>query len=123
MKKLIVVFIGVVLFGMGTFAQTAEFKGSADSFQATVAEGLFEVKMPESTEVSEVERTSAYYTNYFTVEYDADTKIAVVQMVDNTPDNRRVINRFLLSNGVKDISFDGSNYSINQFYTQFMIQQ
>ena len=122
MKNLIFVF-AVVLFGFGAVAQTAEFKGSADSFQTVVANGLFEIVMPNNTELAEVNRTSAYYTNYFTVEYSDETKVVKLKMVDNTPDGRRVINRFLLSNGVKEVKFEGNTYNINEFYSQFLVQQ
>jgi hypothetical protein len=76
--------------------------------------------MPGSTDAEKVKNSAEYYEDYFSVDYNADTRVAKISMKDNTPDARRVINRLLLSNGVRIIEFSGEEYSINKFYEKFL---
>jgi len=121
MKNLILI-IAVFLVSIQVNAQKAEYKGTADTFSNVVESGVFEIIMPSVTEVSEIDRTSSYYTNYFTVNYNEASRVATITMVQNDAQSRRVINRFLLSNGVKEILFDGNTYNINAFFTEFLSQ-
>ena len=121
MKNIIVLAVFFII-GFQLNAQTAEYIGTADNFSEKVAEGVFQIIMPENTQSSEIERTSAYYTDYFTIEYDENERMVTVTMVQNDAQSRRVINRFLLSNGVKEISFDGNTFNINSFFNQHLSQ-
>lgn len=119
MKKLITILASVIL-SFGLFSQNAEVKGDEATFKKNVASGNIEIIFPESTEASDIEKSSEYYVDYFTVDYNAESRLAKIKMVDNTPQSRRVINRLLLSNNVRTIDFNGESYSINDFYSKYM---
>jgi hypothetical protein len=111
----------IVLFSFGfSFAQNAIVKGDEASLSTQVEKGVIEIVMPVSTDAEKVNSSAEYYVNYFSVDYNADTRVAKISMIENTPDARRVINRLLLSNGVRIIEFSGEEYSINKFYEEFL---
>lgn len=109
----------VLTFGLA-FAQTASISGDEATIAKQVEIGSFEIQMPESTSAEDLNKSAEYYVDYFTVKYDDKSKVASIKMVDNTPSSRRVINRLLLSNGVRTIAFNGEEYSINEFYDNYL---
>ncbi|MEX1192104.1 MAG: hypothetical protein WED10_02995 [Brumimicrobium sp.] len=119
MKKLIILF-AVTFLSFGLFAQKAHIEGSAENFKKNVESGDIKVEMPEKSDADEINRSSKYYVDYFTVDYNEETRIADIKMVDNTSESRRVINRFFLSNNVRIVELDGEEYSINEFYSSFL---
>lgn len=119
MKKVIALFVFVLMIGAG-FAQTASVEGDASTIAEQVKEGKFVIEMPASTNAEDLNKSAEYYVDYFTVDYNKETHNATINMVDNTPSSRRVINRLLLSNGVRTIAFNGEEYSINEFYDEFL---
>lgn len=121
MKNIITLFTFVLTIGFG-FAQTASISGDEAKIAEQVEKGEFKIEMPESTSAEDVRKSAEYYVDYFTVEFDEDSKVASINMVDNTPSSRRVINRLLLSNGVRTIAFNGEEYSINEFYDEYLSQ-
>ncbi len=109
----------VLTFGF-TFAQTASVSGNEATIAEQVEKGTFEIQMPNTTSNEDITKSAEYYVDYFTVEYNGETKVASIKMVDNTPSSRRVINRLLLSNGVRTIAFNGKEFSINEFYDKYL---
>lgn len=119
MKNIITLFVFVLTIGFG-FAQTASISGDQNTIAEQVEKGEFKIEMPESTSAEDVMKSAEYYVDYFTVEFNEESKVATINMVDNTPTSRRVINRLMLSSGVRTIAFNGEEYSINEFYDQFL---
>tara|TARA_R100000951_G_scaffold106413_1_gene101014 strand:- start:593 stop:955 length:363 start_codon:yes stop_codon:yes gene_type:complete len=119
MKKLITILASVIL-SFGLFAQNAEVKGDEASLKEDVASGNIEIIFPESTKAEDIEKSAEYYVDYFTVDYNAETRLAKITMVDNTSQSRRVIKRLLLSNNVRTIDFNGESYSINDFHSKYI---
>lgn len=119
MKKFIGLVI-VALFGLTTYAQTATVEGTPSTMKENIKEGVFKFEMPSDISTDEVKRTTKYYVDYFTVDFDETSKLATIKMIDNSPEGRRVVTRFLLSNKVSVIAFDGRNYKITEFYDSFM---
>jgi capsule polysaccharide export protein KpsE/RkpR len=119
MKNLITLFAFVLTLSF-SFAQTASISGDESTLKNQVEKGEFSIEMPESTEAEEINKSAEYYVDYFTVNYDDESKIAKISMVDNTPSSRRVINRLLLSNGVRTIKFNSEEFSINEFYDAYL---
>lgn len=122
MKNIITLFVFVFIFGL-SFAQIASVSGDEATIAKQVETGSFEIQMPESTSAEDINKSAEYYVDYFTVEYDADSKVAKINMVDNTASSRRVINRLLLSNGVRTIDFNGEEFSINEFYDKYLADE
>ncbi len=118
--KSLMTLIGLFVAVSTTFAQVAKVEGSAAAFEKQVAKGQMEIILPQSADAESVEKSASYYTDYFEVSFNEESKVATINMIDNTASNRRVISRFLLTNGVRNIELDGTNYSINEFYDQFL---
>lgn len=95
-------------------------KGTETSMIAAKKAGVFEFKLPAEATKDEVEKNKAYYTDYFSVDYKSEIQIALIKMVDNTPQARRVITRFLISNGVRTIKLGDTKYTVAEFYDNFL---
>lgn len=119
MKKLVALFV-VVTLAFSTFAQKASVQGTPSTMKENVKLGVFQFEMPAATSSDGIERTAKYYVDYFTIDFDAATNNVTVKMIDNSPEGRRVVTRFLLSNKVSVIVFNGSEYKITEFYDNFM---
>ena len=119
MKKLFTLII-TIAFATISFAQTANVEGNKDSLEKKLADNYVEFLMPKNTKTEEVEKSAQYYTEYFTVEFDEVSKKAKIKLIDMDPMARRVITRFLLSAGVRTINFDNQDYTIMEFYSNFL---
>lgn len=120
MKKIITVAILSLICNF-TFAQsspktTAVVKES--SFVANKVNGEFNFQMPEGTSPENIVKTANYYTAYFTVKYDLKSRIANIKMVEENSNG--VILRFLISNDIKTISYDGKEYEVENFVGNFV---
>ena len=123
MRTLFYTFLVVVGFGSTTFAQ----EKSTIAIGPTTAEinsgkqtGEFTFIMPQGTTAEDVAHTIKYYTNYFTVDYKESSREAKITMVNNDERSRAVITRFLVSNGVQEVSISGSTVSINELFEKYL---
>jgi hypothetical protein len=119
MKKLILALVATILSFAG-MAQAAKATGTPETMKTSVKEGVFTFNLPDNVTAEEIERTQKYYVDYFTVDFDASSKLLTVKMVDNSPESRRVVTRLLVSNGISEIEFNGNNYRVTEFYDLFM---
>ncbi len=118
MKNLMTL-VALLLFTVGSFAQTAVVKGNQAELKKSLSDGVVEFVMPEKTTDAEVKKAAQYYTEYFAVTFNQDTKVATIKLNDSEDQlARKIIQRFLLSTGVRTIKFDGNDYSIAQFYNE-----
>lgn len=119
MKKIVSIAIFSILTTLG-FSQEAGYlqaKTESESvLQKSKSSGLYEFQFPTSLDKATVEKNAAFYTDYFSVQFDDKTKIAKLKMNENNEINRRVILRFLLSNNIKEINLDGKIESVEVFY-------
>lgn len=118
MKRIVLLFV-MFLGTYGLNAQTASIEGDAETMAKQVEQGVFEILMPSSVTADEARKNADYYTDYFTVDFNAETKIAKITMVDNSQMGRRVITRFLLSNEVRELIFNGQNYTLSDFFMKY----
>ena len=89
-----------------------------DTFIANKTKGVYNFQMPEGTSADKVKETANYYINYFTVNYDSKTRIANITMVQEKMAG--VIFRFLLSNEIETILYDGKEYKAEKFVGDFV---
>lgn len=82
--------------------------------------GKYEFELPASATAEEVKKTATYYTQYFTVRFDDKTKKATLTLTANESMNRQVMERFLISNKVREISMDGETYKVQEFFNKFV---
>lgn len=102
------------------YSQAANVDGNKETLKAAVQIGVFEITMPDSVSEKDVEKSKSYYTDYFTVSYNSENRLATIEMIENTAKSRRVITRLLLSIGVKEVNIDNKDYTLNDFYTIFL---
>jgi hypothetical protein len=119
MKKLIILFAILIFAGVG-FAQTATVSGTAVTLKKNLSEDFVEFKLPSEVTNDVVEKSAQYYTDYFTVDFNDKTKIARVNLLNQDEQAKRVISRFLLSIGVRTVSFEAKDYTIMEFYSNFL---
>lgn len=119
MKNLFTI-LTVLIFAIGSYAQTAKVEGDLDSFKKSLSEKVVEFTMPEKTTAEEVSKSAQYYTDYFTVDYKEGAQLVTIRLVDQDEMARRVITRFLLSTGVRTVEFAGKDYTIMEFYNDFL---
>ncbi|HLW38964.1 MAG TPA: hypothetical protein VKX31_01140 [Brumimicrobium sp.] len=119
MKKIITIFT-VLIFTAISFSQTAKVEGDKAAFEQKLSNNIVEFVMPGTTSSEEVSKSAQYYTEYFTVDYNEETKVAKIVLINEDPMARRVITRFLLSTGVRSIDFIGEEHTIMGFYSSFL---
>lgn len=91
---------------------------NAEKFAANKAKGLYEFQLPAGTTAESVKKTSSYYTQYFTVNYDAKTRNAKLSLLQTDEKAKHVIVRFLVSNNVKEITMGGKDYTTEEFFKE-----
>ncbi len=120
MKKIVTIAILSLICNL-TFAQstpeTTAFVKESD-FVANKIKGEFNFQMPEGTSIEKINQTANYYTSYFTVKYDSKTRIAKIQTIADKANG--IILRFLISNEIKTISYDGKVYEVEKFAGNFI---
>lgn len=120
MKNLMTLFT-LLFFTVASYAQTATVKGNQDELAKTLSEGYVEFVMPEKTTNDDIKESAQYYTDYFTVDFNEETHIAKVNLNDNKDQlGIKIIQRFLLSSGVRTVNFNDKDYSIAQFYNDVL---
>ncbi|HLV42680.1 MAG TPA: hypothetical protein VKY37_10395 [Brumimicrobium sp.] len=119
MKKLITL-IAIMIFSLSAFAQIAKVEGSEEVLKENLADNRVVFIMPSEMTSETIEKSAQYYTDYFTVDYDEKSQKAKILLISGDESDRRVIVRFLLSSGVRTISFAGSDYTIMEFYSSFL---
>lgn len=96
---------------------------SAAKFEAGKSSGTYEFQLPASATAESVKKNSSYYTQYFTVNFDDKTKNAKVKMVQTDEKAKHVIVRFLVANGVTEVTMDGKDYHVEDFYQQHIAKK
>lgn len=119
MRKFCIFLAFIAFFSFG-YAQKASVSGTLETIKENVSKGTLSFTMPQSTSSDEINRTSQYYVDYFTVDFNESTKNAKISMIDNSPEGRRVVTRFLLSNKISVIVFNENEYKITEFYDNFL---
>ena len=89
-----------------------------ETFIANKAKGVYNFQMPEGTSVDKVTKTAGYYVDYFTVKYDSKTRMAQITMIQENMQG--VILRFLLSNDIETIAYNGEEYEVEKFVGNFI---
>ncbi len=93
---------------------------NAEKFTASKDKGLYVFQMPSSVTADQVKKAASYYTQYFTVEFDAKAHDAKITMLKNDDVSKHVIVRFLVTNGIKEINMTGKNYDVETFFQDYI---
>jgi hypothetical protein len=116
MRFLIVCFVLISGF---SFSQDKIFEAkvanSAD-FMTNKSKGEFYFTLPSTTKKETVDKNAAFYTKFFSVQYDEQSHLVTIKMVQNDENSRHIISRFLISNKISQINMDGTLYKVDEFY-------
>lgn len=116
MKNLITLF-ALFFFTIGSYAQTATVKANQDDFKKALSTGYVEFVFPEEITSEDVNKSAQYYTEYFTVTFNQESHVAKIKLnKSDDPLARKIIQRFLLSSGIRTVHFNEKDYSISEFY-------
>jgi hypothetical protein len=121
MKKLtlLVLALGLnlLVFGQKTLSASAtnlaELKGG-------VATGHIRLTLPAEVTEENVIMYAKYYTNMFTVDFNAKTHVATFHMLTNDANSRRVILRFLGANQIANVQVEERTYDLGAFFDNFL---
>ena len=123
MKKLFFTLVALVGFSAIGFSQeqaiVANSLGKTELVNSK-ASGEYNFIMPANVTDETVAKSSTYYTEYFTVAYDNTSKNVKITMLDDVPQSRIIIPRFLVSCGVEKIEVDGENLDIYTFSETYL---
>lgn len=123
MKKIFSTLIIVLGFSIVGFSQTQATIANSEGKSALVASktsGEYVFTLPASATEEQVSKSAGYYTDYFTVAYDDASKVANITMVQNNPQSRSIIARFLSAIGVREVAVDGTNLQIGEFFETYL---
>ncbi len=116
MRFLIVLFVLVSGF---SFSQDKIFEAkvakTAD-FADNKSKGEFYFTFPAATDKQVIAKNAAFYTEYFSVQFDERSKLVSIKMVQNDEKSRHIISRFLISNKITQVEMDGTLYKVDEFY-------
>jgi hypothetical protein len=122
MKKILTLVL-IAFIGGTVVAQDAPTKAkieSAEKFTASKEKGIFVFQMPSSITAEQVKKAASYYTQYFTVNFDAKSHDAKITMLKNDDVSKHVIVRFLVTNGVKQITMSATDYDVETFFQNYI---
>lgn len=123
MKKLFYTLLLLIGFASVAYSQDRASVTATQGNEALVASkasGKYSFVLPESVTEETVKRSTGYYTSYFTVDYDKTSRTARISLVNDEPESRIVIARFLSSCGTIHVDVDGSQLTINDFIVQYL---
>jgi hypothetical protein len=82
--------------------------------------GKYTFILPETVSAEQVAQTSKYYTHYFTVNYTADERKAILKMVNNDEQSRHVVIRFLIANNIQHVNVEGVLVPTQELFEKYM---
>ena len=121
MKKLsfLVLALGLNLIVFGQTSLSASAKNKAE-LQGGVASGHFALTLPAEVTEENVTMYAKYYTNMFTVDFDAKSHVATFHMLTNDANSRRVILRFLGANQIVNVQVEDRVYDLGTFFDTYL---
>jgi hypothetical protein len=121
MKKvmLLVLALGLnlLVFGQKTLSASAQ---NLAELKGGVAAGHIKLTLPTEVTEENVIMYAKFYTNMFTVDFDAKYHVATFHMVSNDANSRRVILRFLSANQIVNVQVAERNYDLGTFFDNFL---
>ena len=82
--------------------------------------GNYSFTLPKEVTAITVEQNAKSYVMYFRLDFNETTHEALIKMITNDEKSRHVICRFMISSGIEQISVDGKEMIIEDFFTTFL---
>lgn len=114
MKKILLVLV-VVLAGFAASAQKSA-AVSSKALETGKTTGKYLFVLPADITSKQVDDVKGYYKDYFTINFNEMKHEATVVLSKNEEMNRRVILRFLSSLGMRTVTVEGTDRTLDEFY-------
>jgi hypothetical protein len=107
--------------GTTTYAQDVKLAKAQSATELLQAKntGKYSFVFPTDITSSEIINAADYYKSFFTVQFTETTRTVKVTMTENTPENRRVILRFLASSRIQKVQVGDNQLLLHEFYDQY----
>ena len=122
MKKLmftLILFVGFTTIGFAQEANEIGITEGKEKLALSKESGAYSFTLSGKT-ADEIEASSTYYLNYFTVEFVESTQLVKIEMKENDARSRSVITRFLIASGVRHMNIEGKVISVNDFMMNYL---
>ena len=109
--------LNVLVFGQKTLSASAK---NLAELKGGVASGHIQLTLPNEVTEENVIMYAKFYTNMFTVDFDAKSHVATFHMVANDTNSRRVIMRFLSANQIVAVEVENKSYDLGAFFDNYL---
>ncbi|MBU2019618.1 MAG: hypothetical protein KJ941_08230 [Bacteroidetes bacterium] len=82
--------------------------------------GTFTFEMPKDITSVQVEESAAYYTMYFSIQYNRETGVVQAKMEANDAKSRHILMRFFVTLGLFDIDVNGTIMPLEDYYQMYL---
>jgi hypothetical protein len=93
---------------------------SSDNFVTSNNNGIYFFEVPTDISANDVALSAEYYTMYFIVAFNEKNHQAVITLKDMSDNSKHVIARFFVALGLREVKYNGSIYSVEDFYQKFL---
>ena len=123
MKKVLGLLVGLFL-TFSTFANGIVTYSDVSTASNSKTIGVFNFSFDSNYSIKDINKTSNYYVNYFTVSsIQSENAITVkISLVDDNEMARRVITRFFISLEVKTINVNGNEIQLDDFIKTYIMK-
>lgn len=123
MRKLVFTFLAVVGLSLVSMAQESTntvLSVDKTELMESKESGEYVFTFPATVTSEQIEKNANNYKDQFSVTHDATTNQVTMVLVENTPMNRNIMTRMLMSCGVHFVKVDGVDLNMNEFRVTYL---
>ena len=123
MRKLGFTLLAVIGFTVMSFAQESTNTAQVVTESELVLSkdsGQYSFIFPANITFEEVEKNAKNYTSMFSVTFNETTHEVNMNMVENTPMNRKIMTRMMVSCGVRYVHVNGKHLELRAFVLAYL---
>ena len=122
MNKLffLIFFVGCSVVGFSQQGKKEAISLSKEELVHAKTIGMYTFTLPEGNTPEKVSENARYYTMYFKVQYNADTRDASINMVSNDEKSRHIICRFLVASGVEKVLVNDKESNVEDIFQTYL---
>jgi len=123
MKNLIcslVVLLSVVSFSYGQDVEYVVASKGKSALIESKTSGDYEFKFEMDRTKESVDKAASFYTKHFTVDFNEETEVVKIKMVENTASSRAIVSRFLSYNEMRYVRVDNEKLTMSDFIDLYL---
>ena len=118
MRKLILL-IAISVSALAASAQNSA-NVTSTALKQSKSNGVYVYKLSDNITQKEVSAAAKYYEQYFTTAFDAAKHEAKLTLTENADIDKRVMQRFLISLNISEVTVDGKSQPFETVYEAYM---